>query len=68
MNGTLLKNQAGHSCNSVVRQTTDACRTVPLTGRHQIFWSPVKYTVLYRDGAGNAVEENSSVFSLIRMR
>ena len=25
-------------------------------------------TVWYRDGAGNTVEENSSVFSLIRMR
>jgi len=24
--------------------------------------------VKYRDGAGNTVEENSSVFSLIRMR
>jgi len=27
-----------------------------------------RVTVRYRDGAGNTVEENSSVFSLIRMR
>jgi len=27
-----------------------------------------EYKVLLQDGAGNTIEENSSVFSLIRMR
>ena len=34
---------------------------------HLLFWF-VLVELSYGDGAGNTVEENSSVFSLIRMR
>ena len=45
-----------------------AVRLVSEVARWFHGWCDVLYNLWYGDGAGNTVEENSSIFSLIRMR
>jgi len=56
----------GHSVKTSVSRTPDITNS---TVKKTTDFSPVSSLILrYKDGAGNTTEENSIVFSLIRMR
>jgi len=73
-NLAVMKQEPDDVCFTCRIQFIRAKRYVQIFGVRLLFWSQCSYSIIvivilwYGHGAGNTVEENSSVFCLIRMR